>query len=222
MGNGWPRRLKTAVAAKRDVVAGRARWKIRITIRTEKPPESSNVAACAVHIGWRRKTDGSIRVACLVDESGHQEELPLSAGDMERYRKLDDLRGIIQTHFNEPRAKLADWLQTLRSSELPSRPIPPPLLEACSTNGIFSLHQWTSASRLSRLLEIWQNNRFGSDEQMWREINHWYYGDLSSRLQHKAWKNDMAWSQARRSASYKPDAWNGHRHLHVWWLNLSD
>lgn len=57
---------------------------------------------------------------------------------------------------------------------------------------------------------------------MWDEVNYWYYGDLSSGLQHKAWKNDRSWSQGRGSASSKPDLWNGHRHLHVWWLNLSD
>jgi hypothetical protein len=61
-----------SVAAKRDVIGGRARWKICITIRTDKPPKTSNVAPCGVHVGWRRKTDASNRVAYLVDESGHQ------------------------------------------------------------------------------------------------------------------------------------------------------
>jgi hypothetical protein len=35
---------------------------------------------------------------------------------------------------------------------------------------------------LIRFLEIWQNNRFDSDQQMWNEINRWYYGRFEQQV----------------------------------------
>ena len=145
--------------------------------------------AVAVDIGWRKLDDRSIRVAYWHDETGKHDQLLLPAGIMDQFRKLDDLRSIMDAHFNVIRDRLSDALKQLTGT-IPAE------VQAAFVN----IGQWKSAGRLVRAMKVWEQNRFAGDSQMWSEIEYWYYG-----------------------AKQKPDQlWNGHKHLWLWFCNLSD
>jgi hypothetical protein len=183
------------ITVRRDLIAGKARWKVCITVRTDAPAKTTNTPACALDTGWRKRADGSIRVAYLVDENDYREELLYPAGDMTLFRKLDDLQSIMGDHFNEIRNTLAAWFRTAPG-------VPQSVVDACSTQGTFSMHQWKSPRRMVHLMRVWEKNRFAGDDAMFDEVMYWYSGP---------------------PATMKPDpTWNGHQHLYSWWCNLSD
>jgi hypothetical protein len=213
------------VTARRELIAGKASWTLFITIRVDKPEKTSTTLSCAVNIGWRKRDDGNIRAAYLVDEEGHQEELLFPASDMEQYRKVDELQGIIRGRFNAIRDVLAAWFQSVMANGSGNPDVirvPRTVLDACSTHGAFSIHQWKSPKDLVRLMWVWKNNRFRGDEQIWNQLIYWYHGDATGKMHHQVWKGRLTWSQVRKSAALKPDVWNGHEHLYLWWKHLWD
>ena len=149
----------------REMLAGTPRWKLVVTVRTVIENKPSTTFSCGIDIGWRKLPDGSIRVAYLVDELGHTEELILSAGDMEEFRKLDRLKSIMENNFNRIRDKLiVDLKQQAAMVPQTLQPL------------VQHIAKWKSPVRLVKAMSVWANNRFPGDEEMWDAVRYWYDG----------------------------------------------
>jgi hypothetical protein len=180
-----------SVAVQRDMLAGKPRWKMCITVRLGAARKSVNPSAVAIDIGWRKRTDGSLRVAYWCDTNCRQGELVLSADDMQQFHKLDDLRSIMDVRFNDVRQKLEKGLQGIAIATT----VPQPLADLFQF-----ISKWKSPGRLIHAMRAWEQNRFPGDTQLWDATQLWYHGP-----------------------KLKPDPdWNGHKHLHLWFVNLRD
>jgi hypothetical protein len=152
------------VTVRRELLAGKAHWKMCITVRIGAVKKATSTLACALDIGWRKRPDGSIRVAYLVDEHNHTEELLLPSGDMDQFRKLDDLKSIMENNFNAIRNTLATGLKALTD-------VPQPLRDEFQ-----QIVKWRSPGRLVHAMNIWVDNRFEGDQVLWDAVQHWYHG----------------------------------------------
>jgi hypothetical protein len=131
------------------------------------PPEErrQNLLACGMDVGWRKRPDGSIRVAYWVDQNGDHGELLFPAGDMNQFRELDGIWSVMEREFYGAREKLTHDLESLTA-------IPDVLQERFRY-----ISHWRSPSRLIRAMSLWSRNRFSGDEQAWNRVAYWYYGD---------------------------------------------
>jgi len=109
----------------------RLRYELQLTCESAtfgQLPAGAGVAA--INFGWRSLGDGRYRIAYLVDESGHEEELVISPDPRQlvdgsttewsvpsRLRHADDLRRLMDVHFNEAKEVLSEWLDGREISE---------------------------------------------------------------------------------------------------------
>ena len=154
-----------SVTVVRETLAGTARWKLVITTRTVNEYKPASTVACGIDIGWRKMPDGSVRVAYLVDQAGRTEELVIAASDVEQFRKLDSLKGIMETNFNQVRDKLVTGFKQ-ETAEIPE--ILQPFVQYMA--------KWKSPARLVKMMRVWAVNRFAGDEAMWNDVQFWYHG----------------------------------------------
>jgi hypothetical protein len=104
--------------AVRDLVAGRARWRVCICVDDGVPEANAPVRtgpAVAVDLGWRMVAEG-LRVAYWTDETGAHGQLVLPCDVLFEYRKLADLRQIQDQHLDEAKAALRTWLDSQGAS----------------------------------------------------------------------------------------------------------
>lgn len=139
------------------------RWRYTLLFTVELPSEQilepAPPIACGIDIGWRLTQHG-LRVAYLVGEDGHEEEVILPRSWLDAMQKVDRLRSIQDVQFNEMRDALAAWLK--------DREIPDWLRQETET-----LPQWRAASRLARLAELWSERRFEGDEAIFQRLWAW-------------------------------------------------
>src|SRR5690606_1365312 len=92
-------------------LAGKLRWQISIIV--EQPattPVPAGTGRIAIDLCWRKRPDGSLRVAYWLDDRGREGEVCLPAGWLTEYRRVEDLRSIRDQHTNATRAALLSWL----------------------------------------------------------------------------------------------------------------
>lgn len=146
----------------RERLGGKDRWNFHLTLRL---PEGWHRETCgqgtvAVDIGWRRKEDGGLRVAYIVDGDGVEREITLDPRVENGLKKVDDLRSIRDKDLDVFRPWMAEWLK--------NRELPAWLIEATET-----LHQWKSQARFSALELRWRADRFEGDEEGYERLKQW-------------------------------------------------
>ena len=137
------------------MLAGKPRWKMCFTVRVAAAKEATSTLACGLDIGWRKRPEGDIRVAYLVDENDHREELLLPGGDMDQFHKLDDLKSIMDHNFNEIRDKLTAGLKIAIEQKAV---VPQALMEVFEY-----ISHWKSPGRLVHAMKIWTANRLRTE-----------------------------------------------------------
>lgn len=130
------------------------RWLVYFTVSAEAEEPTCGTGAVAIDVGWRSMGDGSLRVATWMGEDGRRGELRLSADNIKRLRKPEDLRRIRDLQFDGAKAALANAVAKMAK-------IPDWLTEALTT-----LHAWKSQARLARVCQQWAENRFEGDEEI--------------------------------------------------------
>lgn len=148
----------------REIVGGVPRWKLCITVRSAVADASNQKAACGIDIGYRKRP-GGLRVAYWADTYGDHGEFLLPSKFETLNRKLDDLRSIMDSHFNDVRDKLTAYLTKFGVS------LPMELQEAFSNT-----HRWKSPARLVHAMRIWKDHRITGDDEIWNACQYWYYG----------------------------------------------
>lgn len=157
------------VTVKCERFARRRRWFALLSV--EHAPgyrrEPCGEGTVALHLGWRQKPDGSLRVAYWVASDGAESEVVLSAEQVKRLRKPDDLESLRDSNFNAARAAFV----ALRAAgtQVPGDPVagtgepvamPEWLLKETET-----IAQWRSADRLLDVVSRWlpEYQRFAAD-----------------------------------------------------------
>lgn len=173
------------------------KWSLRLTIDDHADPRPvTGSGIVAVHPGWRMMPDGSIRVATVVDTSGHLEEFCLPAELLQRHEKPDSLQAIRDRRNNLRAPRLVAWLKAHTDI------LPDWIREATETIG-----QWKSAARFAGLALQWCGNRFPGDElafgllERWRKHDkHLYDWQAHQRAQVIRHRRDLYRVFARRLA----------------------
>jgi hypothetical protein len=133
------------------------RWEVQFDVarphwEPSTPRAESGVVAVA--LGWRKRPDGSLRVASWVGDDGDRGEVVIPTRQMDAWRQCDDLRAIRDTNSNAARDRLARWLG---DRELPLR------WRARTA----TLGQWRSAGRLAALVVWWRDHRLEGDDEVY-------------------------------------------------------
>lgn len=147
------------VTVKCERFARRRRWFSLFAV--EHAPgyrrEPCGAGAVALHLGWRQKPDGSLRVAYWVGSDGAEAEVVLTAEQVRRLRLPADLESIRDKNFDAARAAFA--LLRAAGGVVPGDPVvgmgeprmmPEWLLGATETVG-----QWKSADRFCDVVTRW-------------------------------------------------------------------
>jgi len=145
-------------------------WSMQFTVRVkdQKPRASSGV--CGIDLGWRM-VDGRLRVAYLVGDDEHKEELFLPSSLLNRWSKSESIQGIRDRLFDTAKAQLIEWKQS--RDEWPEW-----FAESAQYVG-----QWKAKGKLARLIDQWQESRIDGDDEVfamllaWREqdVHLWQY-----------------------------------------------
>lgn len=183
----------------RKIVAGRERWCVTFTLNIPNALSYQPVAtagACGIDVGYRAMPDGGMRVALLVGDDGHTEDLRIDANHLDQFSKIDELQSIRDNNFNEIRGVLRDFMDSAGD-------VPEWLTEECAT-----MHAWRRIARLVVLLRRWKAQRFAGDEMIFDRMVAWsdqeyhlwqWQENLRDQLQ--AWRKDLYRNFARRAAS---------------------
>jgi quinol monooxygenase YgiN len=151
----------------RDRIGTHNKWKLRLTIADPSPaaqPPTDGVAA--VHPGWRMMPNGSLRVATIIDTTGHVEEFCLTPELLSRNEKVDSLQSIRDRTLNRRAPRLVAWIRT-------NAAILPEWLTAATE----TIAQWVAQSRFAALCVQWRNNRFPGDELAFSLFERWRQHD---------------------------------------------
>lgn len=152
------------IAVKREVLAGVPRWKVCFTVRAAVESTAAS-GAVGIDLGWRKRADGSLRVAYWSDDAGNNGELIYPAWHIAQFRKLDSLQGIMQLRFLEARTAVGAALAA-------SSGIPEPVATA-----FVNLPHWKSPGRLVRAMHILAQNRFAGDDGLVEACRYWFRGE---------------------------------------------
>jgi hypothetical protein len=154
--------------------------------------------AVGVDIGWRVVTDvdgvdgagGSkgLRVCAYASEDGKDlGELCLTAREISRLRKADEIRSICDLRFDAARKALKSWLDSMEI----------PVWLAAAT---LHMHAWRSPMRLMGVARRWKKERFTGDETSFDALESWRYW----HSQHNQWEADQRTKSLRmRKEKYR-------------------
>jgi hypothetical protein len=158
-----PEGLIRKVDITRKVIAGKPRYFASITVevpavscvRDDKKP------AIGIDIGWRLKSDNTLRVCYWHDTTGAHGEVVLGPEIVSQFFKVSDLQSIRDKNFDDIREKLVDFV---RNNSIP----------AWLRNEKYITHpKWRSIAKLVKLYKYkWQ--RFPGDNVIYQELENWY------------------------------------------------
>lgn len=162
----------------------RSRYELQITIDTA-PANQEGDGRVAVDLGWRRMSDGSVRVGVAIGTDGIVDEIRIPACIEQRLDHASALHGANDRLFEKARAVLYAWLKA-HAGELPdwcedfvkherdedNEKIPIPREEWTKTL-LASVPQWRSHQRMRRMCRRLANHYFGSNEPVHRLWEDW-------------------------------------------------
>lgn len=144
-------------------VGPRPEWTVEFVLRVPDVIPKSGPAV-AIDVGWRQKSDGSLRLAVACDSDGATQEFILPNRIRSGLSLPNELRATRDLNMNEARGRLSAWL-----SDKASEPIVPNWLrDATST-----LHAWRSPARLASLAIKWRVARFHGDDDAFDDLESW-------------------------------------------------
>lgn len=135
-------------------------WSLQFTVRYGEEKPRAITGACGIDLGWRL-IEGNMRVAYLVGDDGHREELILPVKLLRRWSKSQSLAGIRDLNFDAVKASVIAWKQGLPE-------IPEWLAEAAKLVG-----QWRAKGKLVHLMGQWAANRIAGDEEIFATLQAW-------------------------------------------------
>jgi len=152
--------IKTAAVTRR-VRGTRIEWHLTITVQEPEPEQSPNPRVVAVHLGWRARPGGRIRIAMIADDDGRMEEMLLDDDDQWLAAKDRELRGLLDDTHNLCVRYVRAWLSTS------------PAVPDWWSGRTRALPHWRAHRNLVRLAEHWRDHRFAGDARIFAIVWHW-------------------------------------------------
>jgi hypothetical protein len=138
-------------------------WFLRLSVsRDSWAKETADTGFAAVDLGWRKKDDGSIRVAAYKGSDGAEEELVIPKHAVARMEHVEYLQGVRDKLFNLHRDMLRDWIAAN-----------PGLVPEWFKKETETLYAWRSQRKLAKLVNAWAKARFEGDDDIFRHLNGW-------------------------------------------------
>jgi len=159
-------RIKGVTVHKRRRDCRRWEWLVDILIDTNltATTKRSSTGACALNLGWAQRSQG-LRAGYVVGDDGHEVEIVLSQGVIDRVEKAESI--------HSTRDKLLNTLRPLLIEAIGVIAGPPQwLVERCQ-----HIHTWRSASRFASLARMWRQQRFTDDNEAYELVESWRYRD---------------------------------------------
>jgi hypothetical protein len=214
----------TIVRLTRSRIGAAYRLALSVTAKLPDSPRKGGIAAAALHLGWRSRKDGSIRVGTIAaieplhvpDDladvietrgDGTWAEIVLPVSFRGSITQIESLRSIRDKNLDATRAKLHAWLTEHGPVALTQHPITG---EAQSVSAADVAH-WRSPARFATLTQHWRDNpptggvHAAAELEAWRKQDkHLWNWEAHSRAQHiarrdDAWKRVAAWISSRFS-----------------------
>lgn len=182
----------TGMQITRRLIGGKERASVSVVMRCPVVPAVTSGPTTAIHLGWRSKANGSIRVAVVQGAPTPPREL-VEAGVVVDHRDWCEvvvppgwvdwdarLAGVAaqrdQSH-NVAKAGLIDWLsERPESPEVPGRDGEPEPLQA------HRVKQWRSPNRLAWLARLWRDDPPDGGEELAARLEAW------RRQDHHLWQ----------------------------------
>jgi hypothetical protein len=171
----------------RERVGTQDRYAVQFVVARPDWPRADTVTAAGaagVDLGWRHLPDGALRVAVVVGEDGHTEELVLPAEQLSRDRRAETLQTTRDELFAVIRERLRVWLAV--------DDVPDWLREGTRTIAL-----WRSQRTLAGLARQWRDRRFDGDAEMYDAVEVWrkqdrhlYDWQAFSRRGFRRWRLD--------------------------------
>lgn len=152
----------TGATVSRNMFGPRAEWTVEISAKFEAEEPQSIAGEVAIDVGWRQLE--TVRVATWAATDGQSGKVDLPDAVRTGLAKVDSLKGIRSTNFDEAREYLQAWLKLGKAPEW--------LKERTAT-----LHAWKSIGKLAAVVKRWKDNRFDGDEAIYPRLEKWRYND---------------------------------------------
>jgi hypothetical protein len=185
---------------KRSRVGWEYRYKLQITIAAEKySSETFGQGTCSIDLGWRCRNGRPLRVAYLVDDQGHEEEILLDKAIQEKFDHVNALRSRRDIEFDKIREEVVKWLE--------GRSIKDWLSERWK-----HLSKWKNIRNFIKDVDSWIDERVADDGEIFPKVldfyyqeNHLYFWEANEREKALAarlddWRNVSARISSRYEA----------------------
>lgn len=126
----------------RTRTAGTHRWHVTVTCKLPDPRPVVEGTTVAVHVGWRRRADGSVRVATWRRSDGTAGTIDCPAALIEKAAHADSLRSVRDKAVDAVRDELVEWLRDHPGDD---RPDPA------------EVARWRSPARFATLAMAWRS-----------------------------------------------------------------
>lgn len=144
-------------------VGSREVWAVSITVDQVSEKNTISDQVIAFDLGWRMyPNQNKIVIATGHDTNNQEIEIAVSDQLLKQLLKVDELKSVRDKEFDLIRSQLVSWLKSSESI------LPDWLVEDAKT-----LYKWKSKSRLVKLINNWNENRFIGDESIMGTSGHW-------------------------------------------------
>ena len=143
----------------------RYQWSLQFTVRSDEVKPKAITGNCGIDLGWRLFEDGSLRIAYLVGDDGHREELRMPLSLVSRWHKSRAILSDRDKAFNRAIGDLIAWKN--------ATVLPDWFVEACQF-----CHAWKAKGKLVALINRWHESRITGDESILASLVEWRDHDV--------------------------------------------
>lgn len=166
-------------------------WQVQFVLSRKTgwaKPDCATSGTVAVNLGWRKRSQNTMRAAYWLGDDGEEAEVLLDERLVAVVDRTKTLQSIRDLNFNRAILQFRTWKDSQES-------LPDWLAEATT-----HVHQWKAQARLASLVIRWRRQRFEGDESIFTELAAWQKQDRHL-LEWQANESDTA--QARRLDQYR-------------------
>lgn len=151
----WAHLIRRRIGTKHD-------WMLQFVVSKKKwvREDQAEDGAAGIDVGFRMIPEEGLRVAVVHGSDMATSDLILPSDWMGEMRRVEGIRSIRDTNFNDAKASLKAWLGQVKA-------------EVWFREETEALHQWHSQGRLAGLVLKWREKRVTGDEEIFVILEEW-------------------------------------------------
>lgn len=172
----------------RKMIGPKEKWQLHLNVDMPKGyrhPECVDTGMIAVHLSWRLRKEGGLRVGYMMNDKGQHNEIYMTEEEFSRFFVASNIRSERDKNFDVMRQIIHDW----KSAH-------PDLPDWFVEESKYML-AWKAQRKLVNLIWLWSENRISGDERVFNEAEGWRKKDRElwikesfSRESAQAWRLD--------------------------------